>query len=203
MEKLLQHIVNHDHLHAKWLNTLSFLENAGAKKISRCEHSEEVNIIQLKHAAEEHRHAYYLKRLIGKTGVEGCTAYRENELLNPRQTRRYLHCLDVRTCSYLKKTFGLQGSALKFAAYLFVTYAIEVRADALYPVYQRVLQKSNHTIKVRFIIAEEEGHLQEMVQLLEKFSSEWEKHALHISILEQELYNDWMKGISQEVYSYE
>jgi CO/xanthine dehydrogenase FAD-binding subunit len=58
---LLKRIVQEGSTHAKWLNTLSFMENAGARKISKCEHPVLVTQIQLKHAAEEHRHAYYLK----------------------------------------------------------------------------------------------------------------------------------------------
>ncbi|RYG18235.1 MAG: hypothetical protein EOO07_09405, partial [Chitinophagaceae bacterium] len=56
---LLLNIVNDTPSHAKWLNTLSFMENAGARKISAAEHKEEVTLLILKHAAEEHRHAYY------------------------------------------------------------------------------------------------------------------------------------------------
>jgi len=42
----------------------------------------------------------------------------------------------------LKKELNLKGRELRFAAYLLVTYAIEVRADELYPVYQDELEKS-------------------------------------------------------------
>jgi hypothetical protein len=35
------------------------------------------------------------------------------------------------------------AKALRYASYLFVTYAIEVRADELYPVYQDALDKQN------------------------------------------------------------
>ena len=42
------------------------MENAGAKKISASEDKEKVSLIILKHAAEEHRHAYYLKKQIAK-----------------------------------------------------------------------------------------------------------------------------------------
>ena len=58
MQQLLQTIVQSDVLHAKWLNSLSFLENTGARKISASEDSYQVSYLQLKHAAEEHRHAY-------------------------------------------------------------------------------------------------------------------------------------------------
>jgi hypothetical protein len=47
---LLKRIVQDGRTHAKWLNTLSFMENAGARKISKCEHPVLVTQIQLKHA---------------------------------------------------------------------------------------------------------------------------------------------------------
>ena len=73
---LLEKIVQHNESHAKWLNTLSYMENAGARKISACEHPSDVNLIQLKHAAEEHRHAYYLKKQILRVNSKICENYR-------------------------------------------------------------------------------------------------------------------------------
>ena len=78
---LIDKIVTDNKAHSKWLNTLSFMENAGARKISACEHPTKVNLIQLKHACEEHRHAYYLKKQIGKINPELCKTYEGNELL--------------------------------------------------------------------------------------------------------------------------
>ena len=66
LASVLENIVNDNLLHSKWLNTLSYMENAGAKKISASEHKEEVTLLILKHAAEEHRHAYYLKKQLTK-----------------------------------------------------------------------------------------------------------------------------------------
>ena len=167
---LIDKIVSDNKAHSKWLNTLSFMENAGARKISACEHPTKVNLIQLKHACEEHRHAYYLKKQIGKINVEWCKTYEANELLAPIATRQYLHALDVKACKYLHAHFDLTKEELKYAAYLFVTYAIEVRADELYPVYQEVLTKTNSKVMVKSIILEEEGHLEEMIHQLDEFS---------------------------------
>ena len=66
MENVFNAIVMHPTLHARLLNTLSMMENAGAKKIKNCEHPVLVNEIILKHSAEEARHAYYLKKQIQK-----------------------------------------------------------------------------------------------------------------------------------------
>lgn len=196
---LLEKIVTDDEVHAKWLNTLSYMENAGARKISACEHPSEVNLIQLKHAAEEHRHAYYLKKQILKINSNACENYQREHLLACTATRQYLNNLDVKTCKYLQNEFSLTKEQLKYAAYLFVTYAIEVRADELYPVYQEVLTKYASKIMVKSIILEEEGHLEEMISQLDNFCEQWKIHAEYILKIENDLHQQWIDSISQEV----
>lgn len=186
-------------LHAKWLNTLSYMENAGAKKISASEHKDHVNLIILKHAAEEHRHAYYLKKQIAKIDDSLCKTYTNAELLSPNHTKYYLHALDIAVCRYLKAEFNLSGYALKFAAYLFVTYAIEVRADELYPVYQAVLDDTKSRVNVKSIILEEEGHLEEMIKQLVEFSPDWECHAAEVVKIEKELFDNWVEALHAEL----
>jgi len=196
---LIERIVQDNETHAKWLNTLSFMENAGARKISACEHPTKVSLIQLKHAAEEHRHAYYLKKQIGKLDSELCKTYDGKELLASIATRQYLHSLDVKACKYLQNNFTLTKEELKYAAYLFVTYAIEVRADELYPVYQDILTKTSSKIMVKSIILEEEGHLEEMINQLDDFSENWKPHAENILKIEHELHDQWINAIIEEV----
>ncbi|MFS4428145.1 hypothetical protein [Chryseobacterium sp. S90] len=196
---LLKKIVQEGSTHAKWLNTLSFMENAGARKISKCEHPILVSQIQLKHAAEEHRHAYYLKKQIGKIDPELCKTYESTELLAPIATSQYLHSLDIKACRYLQKAFNLDKTDIKYAAYLFVTYAIEVRADELYPVYQEALTEASSKIMVKSIILEEEGHLEEMINQLNEFSPDWKHHADYILTIEKELHQEWINAITQEV----
>lgn len=196
---ILTNIVADHTLHSKWLNTLSFMENAGARKISASEHKENVTLLILKHAAEEHRHAYYLKKQLAKLGEGLCVTYGNEELLAPNHTRFYLNTLDVRVCRYLKDHFNLSGSELKFAAYLFVTYAIEVRADELYPIYQDILSAAASRVTVKSIILEEEGHLEEMLNQLREFDVEWEKHAQEIIKIEQEMFTNWMSNLSAEL----
>lgn len=199
LTSILENIVNDNNLHAKWLNTLSYMENAGAKKISASEHKEEVTLLILKHAAEEHRHAFYLKKQLAKLDENLCKTYTHAELLAPNHTKHYLNTLDVQVCRYLKKHFKLSGYDLKFAAYLFVTYAIEVRADELYPIYQEVLTAKASKVNVKSIILEEEGHLEEMLNQLKEFSPLWQMHAEEIVKIEQQMFNDWMLGLIKEV----
>lgn len=195
----LTNILKTDILHAKWLNTLSYMENAGAKKISASEDKEKVSLIILKHAAEEHRHAYYLKKQIAKLGDALCENYEDHYLIAPKASKYYLNNLDVQVCKYIKSELGLKGNDLKFAAYLLVTYAIELRADELYPVYQDALTIAKSKVTVKSIILEEEGHLEEMIHQLKAFSLDWEKHAAIAVELEKKLYDGWMVGMEEEL----
>lgn len=199
---LIDRIVSQPELHAKWLNSLSMMENCGARKISASEHSQNVDLIVLKHAAEEARHAYYLKSQIRKTGFEGCKTYKPSELIAPIESLQYLHRLDTAVSRYLKETCNFQGNQLKYASYLLVTYAIEVRADDLYPVYEKVLREDGGKISVRMIIVEEEGHLEEMINQMNQFFGNWEAHKNFVLQLEKELFKDWRHSLESEVKYY-
>ena len=199
LAKLLPLIISNNELHAKWLNTLSLMENTGARKISASEDPLTVTYIILKHAAEEHRHAFYLKKQIEKTGGPACPTYEPVCLLAPAQSRYYLNQLDIEVCRYLKSGLGLKGKELRFAAYLLVTYAIEVRADELYPVYQEALEKAGSKVNVKSIIMEEEGHLEEMINQLKSFSETWQVHATKAVEFETCLFSDWLEAMVTEL----
>src|ERR1700761_7439444 len=95
LEQLLATIVISDELHAKWLNTLSFLENCGARKIAACEHPTLVKEEMLKHAAEEFRHAHHLKRQISKVSSAPMETYSPSSILGGTATLQYLKTLDL------------------------------------------------------------------------------------------------------------
>src|ERR1700758_2678612 len=90
IRQLLTIIVASDELHVKWLNTLSFLENCGARKIAVCEHPTLVKEEMLKHAAEEFRHAHHLKRQIDKINSFSLCDYSPHHILGGYQTLHYL-----------------------------------------------------------------------------------------------------------------
>ena len=194
-EQSLTQIIQDPIVHARWLNTLSLMENTGARKISACEHKTDVTLIILKHAAEEHRHAYYLKKQIEKLGENLCPTYTNEYLIAPFESRAYLNFLDVKVSKYLKSELNLAGAELRFAAYLLVTYAIEVRADELYPIYQTALDQAGSKVNVKSIILEEEGHLEEMLNQLKQFSPDWEQYAQVAVDIETQLFNNWTQSL--------
>jgi hypothetical protein len=200
LQQIFQTIIQDDKLHAKFLNTLSLMENTGARKISASEHKTKVSYLILKHACEEARHAFYLKKQISKVGkIDDFPSYENQYLLAPFASYTYLHSLDIQVCRYLKNTLKLQSDALKYAAYLLVTYSIEVRADELYPIYQNALDQLKSKVNVKSIILEEEGHLEEMIAQLKAFSPDWKAHAEKACDIEKQLFDDWTLAISHEL----
>lgn len=193
-QSLLTQIVANDQAHARWLNSLSLMENTGARKISRYEHPVYTNITVLKHAAEEARHAYYLKKQISKLGEDLCPDYSFDYLLAPLHSYQYLRQLDIEACRYLYRK-GLEGRALQDAAYILVTYAIEVRADELYGIYQDVLTEAGSKVNVKSIILEEAGHLEEMTRMLEVFDPNWQPIAADVCAIEDKLYQEWLTAV--------
>ncbi len=191
-------IVQDNALHARWLNSLSMMENTGSRKISRYEDPVHTDIVVLKHAAEEARHAYYLKKQIAKLAAD-CPDYTYPYLLAPVESHQYLHRLDIEACRYLKEKLGYTGRAMMHGAYLLVTYAIEVRADMLYGIYQEALTRHGSKVNVKSIIAEEEGHLQEMERMLISFRPDWKLLADDMCAVEIRLFVQWMQAVALEL----
>lgn len=190
LRKLLTKIIAKPELHAKWLNTLSFLENCGARKIAACEHPTLVKEEMLKHAAEEFRHAHYLKRQIEKVRSTPMRDYSLPNLIGGTATLHYLSSLDQQASRYLLSQ-GFSRSVVKEAAYLLVTYAIELRAEELYPIYDEILRKSGSKVAVKSIVLEEKEHLNAMKEGLQQFPSGF-IHAKRICGFEAVICGKWL-----------
>lgn len=177
-------------VHARWLNTLSYLENCGARKIAACEHPTLVREEMLKHAAEEFRHAHYLKKQIRRIHPP-IETYALETMLGGTATLHYLNGLDIKTCRYLKS----HGLLSRPAVYLLVTYAIELRAEQLYPLYHEALRSAGSPITVKSIILEEAEHLNEMRRGL-KALPHGLHHAKQICAIENSFYETWIKAVA-------
>lgn len=197
IRKLLAAIVSSSDLHAKWLNTLSYLENCGARKIAACEHPILVKEEMLKHASEEFRHAHYLKKQINKISPISMDSYSLDSMIGGLAALHYLEMLDLKASRYLKGK-GMAKSEIKEFAYLLVTYAIELRAEELYPIYAEVLKKVNSPVHVKSILLEEKEHLHEMEKGIESMPSGW-KYAQDVCAMEGMLCNNWLNAVASQV----
>ncbi|MBS0645544.1 MAG: hypothetical protein JSR97_02995 [Verrucomicrobia bacterium] len=197
MQRLFLSFLSSHELHAKWLNTLSYLENCGARKIAACEHPTLVKEEMLKHAAEEFRHAHHLKRQITRIFHLPMPSYLPSCLLGGSSTLNYLNALDIKTSRYLAKS-GFSKSKVKEIAYLLVTYAIELRAEELYPLYQSALREAQSPISVKSILLEEKEHLNEMREGLARLPSGF-LYAEHVCSFESQLCEKWLLAITKEL----
>lgn len=195
--KQLKKIIQHPKLHARFLNTLSYLENCGAKLIARSEHPTMVPKEVLKHAAEEFRHAYFLKSQIEKVFPGSHKTYQQKELFGSFAAKHYLYRLNAQICRFLQKEQGITRSQLKKFSYLLVTYAIEVRAEKLYPLYQCLLKELQIPISMIGIIREEEQHLQEITEEMNDTPAAAFKSA--VCKLEEVLFARWEERLNDEV----
>ncbi|MDN3508794.1 MAG: hypothetical protein P0S93_02035 [Candidatus Neptunochlamydia sp.] len=195
---LLIEIMQSDILHAKWLNTLSYLENCGARKIAACEHPTLVKEEMLKHASEEFRHSHYLKKQIKKVSSFHFPNFGLSSLLGGINTLQYLNKLDVLISRFLTKQSFLDKSELKKIAYLLVTYAIEIRAQKFYPIYDQILREQQSKVYVKSIILEEEQHLYEMEEGIKKLPL-GEKYAKKACSFENALFNKWIEGVEADL----
>jgi len=199
---LLNEIVQSDILHAKWLNTLSYLENCGARKIAACEHPTLVKEEMLKHASEEFRHSHYLKKQIKKVSSFHFPDFRLCSLLGRISTLQYLNKLDLLISRFLIKEPFLDKFELKKTAYLLVTYAIELRAQKLYPFYDQILRKHQSKVYVKSIILEEEHHLYEMEEGIKKLPL-GEKYAKKACSFENALFSKWIEDVEADLSSHQ
>lgn len=195
--QLLNIVVATNCLHGKWLNTLSFLENCGARKIAACEHPTRVREEMLKHAAEEFRHAHHLKLQIEKVSPDNLETYSMGLLLGGIATLHYLTALDLKASRYLKG-LGLSKQSIKEASYLLVTYAIELRANELYGIYDTVLRRAGSRVAVKSLLLEEKEHLQEMEEGLANISGGF-IHAAKICAIESHVCKAWLDAVADDV----
>lgn len=191
IKALIECVVGDSVLHGRWLNTLSYFENCGARKIALCEHPTQVKEAMLKHAAEEFRHAFYLKKQLERIN-QSHEDYRCSNLLGGWSAYHYLDALDLKIIRLLKKR-GLENSNVKSFAYSLVTYVIELRAGELYSIYQMVLKRCRSKVQVQSIIFEEEEHLAEMEEELKllEVSQEIIEGAC---ALESQLFKEWLNA---------
>ena len=193
LDQWLEGVVTHPLTHGKWLNTISYMEHIGATLIAETQKGVYITQMVLKHAAEEARHGYYLKKLSDRVAKDAYPTYESQYLYAPHQSRRYLYRLNV-AASRLAKEEGFSDKKLHELVYLLVTYAIEVRADALYPVYQKHLSRLPYKISVQTIINEEVGHLEEMRHALQGFEKT-ETYLAYILKEEEILFAEWVEAL--------
>lgn len=165
MKELLEKIVSDPNIHQHWLYTIGYLENTGAKKILHFQNFKHPTLEILKHAHEETRHAFFFRKQIVALGGNPDL---ERRLLGGLRAKNFLNQLDIKIMKCLRDELRIKKNDLVFYSYLLTTYAIEVRADEIFGIYEKVLRSVNSPITLTSIIKEEANHLFEIEKEINK-----------------------------------
>jgi hypothetical protein len=153
-------------LHARFLNMLSLLEHIGSRKIMTSPAMREPGMEQLKHLAEESRHAFFFKRAAERIALHPLDYSAPNTMAGA-SARLYMGRLDVEISSELDRS----AAALP---YLYMSLIVELRAVWLYRLYQIVLMEQKVGLSLKSILAEEELHLRAMFTRLREIDQKAE-----------------------------
>ncbi|MGC1109644.1 MAG: hypothetical protein WA870_07210 [Methylovirgula sp.] len=189
-------VMKDDHVHARWLNTFSFLEYIGFRKIVKSQRAEVLNRSLLMHALEEGRHALLLKKLAVKLGGHEFDFYRAETMFCPAAARTYFQELDHQCDAKFAHLGDLERSTL---VYLYVTWLIERRALDVYGCYKNMLGDSDLAPKLNALLAEEVGHLRAVESGIAAKDPEHAKRSAQFEALEFALYKDFVGVMAREL----
>jgi hypothetical protein len=189
-------VVKDNRVHARFLNTFSFLEYIGFRKIVKSQRAEVLNRSLLTHALEEGRHALLLKKLAVKLGGTEFDHYRPETLFCPDAAKTYFQELDHQCDAKFVDLRDFERSKL---VYLYVTWLIERRALDVYGCYKTVLGNSDLAPKLNALLAEEVGHLRAVEAGIATGDPEHAKRSAQFETIEAGLYRDFVAAMSREI----
>ena len=166
LETLLDFIIPRPALHARFVNTLARLEYVGVRKMVKSRRAERLDLDGLQHLLDEAVHALRLKKAAAALGSLAAAkvdvgTFSDADTLAGDAGEDYFQALDRRAEATLAG-LGDDDDARAEANYLLTSAAIEVRAQAFYPVYEQRLRAHGAPFSVATITKDEDRHLQEM-----------------------------------------
>jgi hypothetical protein len=183
-------------LHARWVNTFSFLEYVGFRKIVKSQRAETLSAEVLAHALEEGRHAMSLKKLALKIGGKAFDSYAPEALLCGEEAEGYFQTLD-HTCDEALQDQGEEQRAA--LVYLYVTWLVEIRALEVYSIYGKAVASFGGAQGLEGLLAEETQHLSRVAQQLEKHDPNFAERSKAFSALEATLFEKILSAFEAEV----
>ena len=188
--KILETVTSHKDLHAKFLNTLSYLEYIGARKMLKSLPAPILNKSFLDHINEEIRHSLFLKSLAEKLAQTNY-GFKEQELIAGSEASRYFQEVD-----HYGLKFSFSNPVLN---YLYTTYAIEQRAMIFYSLYNDILKKKIFPFSMQSILNDEAEHLDYVLKQIQKIDPFWETQLEEISQFEHQKYFSFLISLEKEI----
>jgi hypothetical protein len=195
---LLDRILARPPAHARLLNTLSRLEYVGVRKMLKSRRAEALDLDGLQHLLDETIHALRLKKaaLAVSGDAAAVTTFADGDTLAGDAGERYLQGVDRCAETVLA---DLPEARRAEANYLLSSAAIEVRAQAFYPLYEGRLRAHGVAVSVAAIMRDEDRHLAEMAARLEAAVPGWRERLEAVLDVEARLFAGFVAALSAAV----
>jgi hypothetical protein len=197
LNHLLEVLVSDSQLHARFINTFSYLEYLGFRKIVKSQRSEEIDTDVLTHALEEARHALKLKRYAIKLGGPNFHRYTEEAMLCRKEAENYFKFLDESVCNSFQTFTQKEISRL---TYLYVTLLVEIRALGIYTEYHKLAGSAGSPFGG--ILLEEENHLSVVETELKSLDRDMPIRLQKFKTIENKLYELFVHALRIEISGY-
>ena len=170
--QLLDRVIARPDLHARLVNTLARMEYVGVRKILKSRRGETLDLDGIQHMLDETVHALRLKKgaLALAPDPARVATFSGADTLAGDAGEGYLQEVDQAAEAALA---DLPEPGRSEVNYLLTSAAIEVRAQAFYPVYEACLRAAGVAMSVAAILKDEDRHLQEMTQRLGAALPDW------------------------------
>jgi hypothetical protein len=192
LEAAVGAIVADASLHARWLNTFSYLEYVGFRKIVKSQRAEALTAEILNHALEEGRHALGLKNIALKIGGEAFATYAPENMLCGDEAEDYFQSLDAACDAVFADRPDAQRVRL---VYCYVTWLIERRALQVYGVYKDALGSSPVAARIAGLLVEEEKHLADVEAEIGAADPDFAVRAPKLEAIEAKLYEGFIDAL--------
>jgi hypothetical protein len=199
---LLDRIIASPGVHARLLNTFSRMEYVGVRKLLKSRRSEVLDLDGLQHMLDETIHAMRLKKaalaLAAAASADAPTAvdvstYAPVHTLGGDAGEDYLQGVDAAAEAALDDV----GEDSRIAVnYLLTSAAIEVRAQAFYPLYETRLRAAGINVSVAAIMKDEDRHLGEMGTGLAALLPDWRPRLERVLQTERTLFARFVDAIA-------
>ena len=188
---ILEKITSDSALHSRFLNTLSYLEYIGSRKMLKSLPSSILDYFFLDHINEETRHSLILKRLAQKVAKKNM-AFQDNEMVAGQSGQDYFQEVD-----HYSLKFTFDNPVLN---YLYTSYAIEQRALVFYSLYNDVLKKKSFAFSLDAILNDEIKHLECVLAQIQKKDWNWENNLDEITQFEHQKYFSFLLDLERAVF---
>jgi len=194
---LLERIIDRPREHARLINTFARMEYVGVRKMLKSRRSEALDLDGLQHILDETVHALRLKKaalaVATAAGGVGVETFATEDTLAGDAGEDYLQDVDRAAEAVLA---DLPETKRAESNYLLSSAAIEVRAQAFYPLYEQCLRARELPMSVAMIMKDEDRHLTEMGDRLASLLPDWRFRLGRVLVAEQRIFEAFMQAVA-------